>query len=180
MHSRELPLVGNAKKRSKKKKKTRWVGAFRWFLHMYVGVDFFFFRRPSSAVSFSFSCAVVLVGVRAACLPTTNLDLGSVTAVCGAGPWTGGCGTYISYPARPLPLHKPQTHIWLWVWSQAWSDHAFPAYVTTDMFAARSAWVNFARFLPETGVFLDEAGEVSEGESAAAAAVNPVLPRRET
>jgi hypothetical protein len=47
MHSRELPLVGNAKKRSKKKKKTRWVGAFRWFLHMYVGVDFFFFRRPS-------------------------------------------------------------------------------------------------------------------------------------
>jgi hypothetical protein len=48
------------------------------------------------------------------------------------------------------------------------------------MFTARSAWVNFARFLPETGVFLDEAGEVSEGESAAAAAVNPVLPRRET
>jgi hypothetical protein len=50
MHSRELPLVGNAKKRSKKKK-TRWVGAFIWLLHMYVGVDFFFQRPSPSFIS---------------------------------------------------------------------------------------------------------------------------------
>jgi hypothetical protein len=85
MHSRELPLVGNAKKRSKKNKKTRWVGAFRWFLHMYVGVDFFFFQRPSAAEVLLFRKGVA-AGTR-----YTNTPL------------AGACGAQRTTHAAPPP-----------------------------------------------------------------------------